>query len=62
MKLKSTCPKCKGPLEVELADLYPGATITCPGCGAVGEAKEGSEDGRAIQRELDELRRMSRLK
>lgn len=49
------CPNCETALRINVEDMIPGTSRSCPSCGAT--IRFTGDDGRRAQRALDDLER-----
>lgn len=57
---KIPCPGCKTEVEVQLKEISPGKSATCPGCGATLDFK-GDDAGAAVKKLDDAIDRLKKL-
>ena len=55
LKVKIQCPNCQHSVQIKVKEMVPGHTKNCPFCGA--QFNFTGDDGRKVQRELDNLSR-----
>ena len=58
LEAEITCPKCQRKLKIKVKEMIPGQTRNCPSCNTV--IRFSGDDGRKIQRALDDLQRTLR--